>query len=106
MSRIKVDGQWVSRTGTIIFDNGGGITLQFKNYCHYYDDVAQAVNDFKQYLQDGNTNGWDGNEPEQKIIIDDNQIANGGYQIYSITDILHQKEETGWCNVDSFVNLL
>jgi hypothetical protein len=48
-----------------IFDNGGGITLQLgDNYAHYYDNPEQAAEDYKIYIQDGNADGWDGNEEE------------------------------------------
>jgi len=52
-------------TGTLIFDNGGGLTLQLNNtYAHWYQNMNQAAEDLKAYIKDKNTEYWDGNEEE------------------------------------------
>ncbi|WP_210166152.1 hypothetical protein [Desulfitobacterium hafniense] len=35
-----------------------------RKWAHSYDDPAQAANDYKVYQQTGQTDDWDGNEPE------------------------------------------
>jgi len=95
-------------TGTLIFDNGGGLTLQLNNsYAHWYQNMAQAAEDLKVFLKDGNTEGWDGHEEESMELNPDyDQIQNGGYRVYSLKDIASMTEEeyvdSGWGNVRDF----
>ena len=66
----------------VIFDNGGGTTLQVgkRGYVHNYDDAAQCAEDVKVLLSDGNTAGWEGDEPEGRMDYDADMERNGGYQ--------------------------
>ena len=105
----------------VIFDNGGGLTLQLgDNYGHYYPhDMQQAAEDYTQYLADQDTSWWEGNEEDAREL-DPNldQIRNGGYKVYNADDIAglllklntqQFKEDgyiTGWYNVDEFTAAL
>lgn len=101
-----------------IFDNGGGLTLQFgENYGHYYPhSMHQAAEDYTQYLIDQDTSKWEGNEEDARELEPDfEQIRNGGYKVYNALDIAgliprlktqQFKEDgyiTGWHNVDEFI---
>jgi hypothetical protein len=97
---------------TIIFDNGGGATLQLGGWAHYYkNNMEQAADDYKTYMQDGSTDGWDGNEPESlefEPAMDD--IRNGGYKAFNQDDIAKMVTdpdfETGWHNIREFIEAL
>lgn len=68
----------------IIFDNGGGITLQLPGFAHTYNDAEQCAEDIKTWLDDGNTDDWDGNEEDAVFEPEAEEIANGGYVVYSV----------------------
>jgi len=95
-------------TGKLIFDNGGGLTLQLNNkYAHWYQNMNQAAEDLKAYLEDENTEGWDGHEQsELELVPEDEQIRNGGYRVRSIEDIISMTEEEymddPWGNIQDF----
>jgi len=88
----------------IIFDNGGGITLQTREYVHYFgamggaSEAAQCVS----MLLDGvNTAEWEGNEPESRVEYDADVARNGGYkwieQDYVIA-ALNEPNKENWLN--------
>lgn len=95
-------------TGKLIFDNGGGLTLQLNNsYAHWYQNIEQAAEDLKTYIEDGNTEGWEGHEEsEMELNPQYDQIQNGGYRVYSIYDIISMTKdeymENSWGNVQDF----
>jgi hypothetical protein len=51
----------------VFFDNAGGITLQTKNYCHFYQDSKRAAADVQHLLTGDFTKYWDGNEPDHRL---------------------------------------
>jgi hypothetical protein len=72
----------------IIFDNGGGITLQIISesgyrYQHTYNDADHAATDIKAATYGSSPSSWDGNEAEGDdanwIEPTNDQIRNGGY---------------------------
>lgn len=100
-----------------IFDNGGGLTLQLgDNFGHYYPhNMRQAAEDYKTYLRDGNTDGWEGDEDYSRGFDPEyDQICNGGCKVYNDDEIAEltagwdatQYEVDGymygWANVDMF----
>jgi len=94
--------------GTLIFDNGGGLTLQLNNsYAHWYQNMNQAAEDLKVYIKEGNTEGWEGHEEsEMELNPQYDQIQNGGYRVFSIEDIIAMSKDeytdTGWGNIRDF----
>ena len=88
----------------IIFDNGGGVTLQTQDYVHYYDDIIQAARDFKTFLEDGNTDGWEGHEEDMRIYSE--SVEEGGYRLYEDHQAKEQIEigeiESSWHNETRF----
>ena len=85
----------------IIFDNGGGVTLQLNEFAHHYACMDQAADDLKGYLKDQNTSEWEGHEPEAlECDPTDEDINNGGYRVYN--DVSSIKKGTGWANIDEF----
>lgn len=92
----------------IIFDNGGGVTLQLGGWAHWYQDMAQAAQDLKTYETEGNTDGWDGHEDEAAELDPTyDQIRNGGYRVYhSSADIKAAAEDTSWRNIKDFAAAL
>ena len=101
--------------GTIIFDNGGGITVQLPDFAHWYNDPTQAARDIADYLSDGTTDGWEGHEDDAE---DDaaeldpttEQILNGGYRVYALVDIVKMAKDTeresSWGNINDFCSVL
>ena len=99
---------------TVIFDNAGGITLQIGDWAHWYGGfdgyIEQAAEDYKAYLDDGNTDGWDGHEDDAASLdpsYDD--IRNGGDRGYfdaDITDLIADDDLDTWGNIMDFVAAL
>ena len=92
----------------IILDNGGGITLQLgTNFAHHYDNAEQSVRDYKEYIANGNTDGWEGNEEEAFFDPEYEEIRNGGYKVFDMEDIekavADEDFEGGWHNIDKFI---
>ncbi len=71
----------------LIFDNGGGITLQSADYVHWYNDPAQAATDVKAILENNCTSGWEGHEPESRIEYEYDSVRNGGYRWMNRADL-------------------
>lgn len=73
----------------LIFDNGGGITLQTADYCHHFvgdeKDVAQHISNI---LSGEDPSYWDGNEPDCRVDYDYDTERNGGYHWVSDNDVL------------------
>lgn len=67
----------------VIFDNGGGITVQLHGWAHYYQDPTQAAQDIAEWLKNHDTIGWEGHEIEA-LACDPtyDEIRNGGYWIW------------------------
>jgi len=80
-----VVGAAVNLTGDdldVVFDNGGGITVQARGFVHYYYDPKQAATDVKAILaEDYDPSGWEGDEPTfyQGVSADPEIERNGGY---------------------------
>jgi hypothetical protein len=91
----------------VIFDNGGGITLQTDDYCHYYDNIEQAAGDVHALLSGAATKKWDGNNAEERLTHDYNDVSNGGYRWYGKEDVENivktkKIEEGVWGNIEDF----
>ena len=79
----------------LVFDNGGGITLQTSDYCHTYSDALQAAEDVSQLLVPGAMpKDWDGNEPECRCDYDVEVERNGGYHWISENDVMKAVDQT------------
>lgn len=50
----------------LLFDNGGGILLMTKDYCHFYDEPTWAAQDVATLLAGGSTDLFDDNQPEYR----------------------------------------
>lgn len=69
----------------IILDNGGGITLQFGEYAHNYDDPRHAAVDIREWLKTGDTSQWDGHDEDAlQCAPTGEDIRNGGYRVIDI----------------------
>ena len=87
----------------LIFDNGGGITLQTSDYCHNYSNPGQAARDVIGLLAcGGDTVGWDSNEPEFRQAYDGEVELNGGYHWVTDNDVFEavgqmpEEDRTNW----------
>lgn len=98
-----------------IFDNGGGLTLQLGDWAHYYGGydgcIEQAAEDYKVYVETGNTDGWEGHEDEAAELDPSyDEIRNGGYKIMDADDIQQAIDdpdfESGWANIQEFIDAL
>jgi len=92
---------------TLIFDNGGGVTLRLDGkWAHWFDNMEQAANNYLLYMENGITNDWEGHEQDELDFgwsIDD--IRNNSYRIYFHEDILKEianEDSTGWENIDKY----
>lgn len=84
-NEARVVGAVVNLTGDdldVVFDNGGGITVQARGFVHSYGDPQQAATDVKAILAaDYDPSEWEGDEPTfyQGIWADPDIERNGGY---------------------------
>lgn len=100
--------------GKIIFDNGGGIIVQLPDYTHFYGGysgaIEQAAEDVAGFIKEGNTNGWEGNEEEFNKEIDIEDIKNGGYRVYELSELIQVARQgnadSSWDNYNRFVTEL
>jgi hypothetical protein len=77
-----------TRAFDVIFDNGGGITVQTNGFVHYYDNPAQAAHDVRGLMAPYcNLSDWDGDEPESRMEYDYETERNGGYNWRTRSDI-------------------
>lgn len=91
---------------TIIFDNGGGITLQLGEYACNTQSASDAAGLYIDYQRSGETEGWDGcDEDSVNLEPTDDEIRNGGYRVLDADEIAAMIGETptsGWRNIDAF----
>ena len=59
-------GIYKPRKLRVIFDDGGGITIDCPRYCHHYNDAKQAAEDWVSLCEGTDINRWGGNEPEMR----------------------------------------
>jgi hypothetical protein len=77
----------------VILDNGGGLTVQCDEFVHSYDGSSydamakHAATDVRELLNGADPSDWDGNEPENRIDYDQDQIRNGGYRVLDDSDL-------------------
>ena len=86
---------------TIICDNGGGITLQIDDggnrWQHWSNNADQIVDDVRSYLEDGSTDGWEGNEADAHWL-DPSDDDGNGYRVLSVDDLSKIEENQAWRN--------
>jgi hypothetical protein len=95
----------------LIFDNGGGVTLQLPGFCHTYNDVKQCSDDIVSWIEDEDTSGWDGNEEDAVFDPTYEQERNGGYRVYSLASFMDrgnrdELRDSGWSNVSTLNRML
>lgn len=97
----------------VIFDNGGGITLQTDNneYVHTYDDAEQAAQDVSLLLAGSNTDDWEGHNPDDAADYDTNAIRSGGYRWHNqdaVRAVMNNPDDynTSWKNEEEFYEAL
>ena len=99
------DGHLFNKTHErVIFDNGGGITVQFYGWAHYYDNEAQAAHDVVEWIKTHDTSDWDGHEDDAlSLEPTGDDIRNGGYRVVQIVDLPKALESLqGWGNGAAF----
>lgn len=69
----------------VMFDNGGGVHVDFAGYKHTYADGKSAAQDYKIFVNDGNTDSWDGHNEDLEI--KDGRCPNGGYKTVNYDQI-------------------
>lgn len=79
----------MNNTLQVIFDTGGGITVQTDSYVHYYDNPAFAADDVRFILNDHSTVDWAGNNPDERI---DNPHPSD--KVYSADDLRAEQHST------------
>lgn len=73
----------------LIFDNGGGITLQTTEFCHHFNGLEKEAAECVSELLDGSwPDGWEGNEPEHRMEYDHEMERNGGYNWLTSNDVM------------------
>jgi len=93
---------------TLIFDNGGGLTLQTAGYAHRYDDMAQAASDYNQIDRGQSPLDWDGNDADAAALAPTwDEVRNGGYSIYIDANVGDFADyDGGWANIINFADAL
>lgn len=89
----------------VLFDNGGGVTIQCAAFAHYYShDIAHAATDARLLLDGTDPSDWDGNNPDDRIAGDD--LPPTGYFVFSGPEVAAQIAsgaiESSWANVRAF----
>lgn len=69
----------------VMFDNGGSVSVDFNGFKHLYMYPEDAARDYLDYVQIGNTDGWEGHEEECQVY--SGKCPNGGYVTYSHAEI-------------------
>jgi len=113
-TKIIKNGGFYMLKVTAIFDNAGGMILKLGNkWAQYYDgkEIWRAAEDYKAYMQTGNTDDWDGHEPEAlEFEPTQESIRNGGYKVMDQDDITEAIADpdfnTPWYNIAEFINYL
>lgn len=91
----------------VIFDNGGGITVQLGDWAHWYNDPKQAAEDVSEYVKNPNTDDWDGHEDDAaELDPSHDDIRNGGYRIWMVGDDTNQDYRESWGNASDFFTAL
>lgn len=72
----------------VIFDNGGGTTLQTAKFVHHYAEGCDCAREVRRLIAGENTDGWEGNEPEARLTYDYDAERNGGYCWHYRADVL------------------
>jgi hypothetical protein len=111
--------EWMdAHSFVVIFDNGGGITLQVDapeksgEYSHSYDDGKQAADDVRLLLGGTDPSDWEGNDPDAALATcTQEDIRNGGAsqrsgeEIAGIVEAGEMPEYCGQSENDFFVAL-
>ena len=85
----------------LIFDNAGGTTIQLNSWAHSYNGQdSQIADDLIGWLCDGNTDDWEGHEPEA---LDIDVDVPYGYRVVNIDhdtlrDLLADLIKESWCS--------
>lgn len=106
--------QTIQNDARLIFDNGGGITLQLGGFAFYTSDATQAAQLWQDFQKSGSTAGWDGHDEDAaECDPTGEEIRNGGYRVLTADDIAREiareiasDETTGWLNIDRFIQAL
>lgn len=74
----------------LVFDNGGGITLQTPDYCHqFHGNEKQAAECVSDLLESGAMpEYWEGDEPEHRVEYSSEDERNGRYRWISDNDVM------------------
>ena len=85
----------------LIFDNAGGTTLQLNSWAHSYNGQdSQIADDLIGWMADGNTDDWEGHEPEA---LDIDVDVPYGYRVVNVDhdnlrDLLADLIKESWCS--------
>jgi hypothetical protein len=101
------DNMMLQKKYILTFDDAFAVLELEGKWAHAYeaDDMEQAARDLLEYILEGLSDDWDGNEPE--LIGHGKRVAgHPNYRVYTnLEDLLVQKdEEIGWANVREFVD--
>lgn len=100
---IVLEYKILNAEGRLIFDNNGGVTVQLPGYAHYYDVPEDAAGDVANYINSGNTDNWEGHEDDAAELDPDAEtIRNGGYRVFSISDLNNLRYIGNWGSVEDF----
>jgi hypothetical protein len=86
----------------VVFDGGGGITVQCDGFTGNFDDPQVAAENIKAILNGDNAADWDSNldEPVQYT---EEEIRNGGYRVFDGAEIsatiANGTIDSSWSNV-------
>jgi len=110
MRNDKAAGSMRHPSLEVVFDDGGGITVQCRRYVHNYDDAQQAASDVSELLAGADPAGWDGNAPGHRIRYTNEQIRNGAYLVLDSVQLREatkqQADDSSWHNVRDFLAAL
>lgn len=75
----------VTAPAVIIFDNGGGITLQLHGWAHTFDDATEAAEAFCVFADNWSAEGFDGHDDMASDIHPSTaELDNGCYEVVEL----------------------
>jgi hypothetical protein len=99
----------VADTARVIFEQGGGTTLQIEPYAYFYPSADLAARDVLHWLAGSDASKWEGHDPDDMYEPTSAEIRDGCYLVTQIDRTNPQLEviandlaQTNWRNAAEF----
>jgi hypothetical protein len=69
----------------VMFDNGGGVSVEFDGWKHYYETCKDAARDYIEFVKLESAEDFEGDDED--VVIEYGQCPNGGYKTINHKEI-------------------